>query len=310
MDIILSKPRGFCAGVDRAIQIVEEAIAVYNTPIYVRHEIVHNKSVVDRLKGLGAIFVEEVSEVPENSTVIFSAHGTATSVYNDAEKRNLRILDAACPLVKKVHKSVVRHHSKDVTIILIGHSGHPEVVGTTGQLPEGEVTIVGSVADVSTLSFTQDQPLAYTTQTTLSVDESIDIITALKKRYPQIQGPESGDLCYATTNRQAAIKEICQEIDILLVVGATNSSNSNRLRELGEKLGIDSYLIADETSLEFDWFHGKKQIGITSGASAPEYIVQQVIESLKSHCTIDSISERVTMEEKVKFSLPSELKKK
>ncbi|MGL1936974.1 MAG: 4-hydroxy-3-methylbut-2-enyl diphosphate reductase [Fibrobacterales bacterium] len=309
MDIILSKPRGFCAGVDRAIQIVEEAIAVYKTPIYVRHEIVHNKSVVDRLKELGAIFVEEVSEVPENSTVIFSAHGTATSVYKDAEERNLRILDAACPLVKKVHKSVVRHHAKEITVILIGHSGHPEVVGTTGQLPDGQVTIVGSVADVATLSFTQDQPLAYTTQTTLSVDESIDIITALKKRYPQIQGPDSGDLCYATTNRQAAIKEICQEIDILLVVGATNSSNSNRLRELGEKLGIDSYLIADEMDLNFDWFVAKKQIGITSGASAPEYIVQQVIERLKSHCTIDSISERVTMEEKVKFSLPSELKK-
>ncbi len=308
MKIILSKPRGFCAGVDRAIQIVEEAINVFKAPIYVRHEIVHNKDVVDRLKGLGATFVEEVDEIPENSTVIFSAHGTASSIYAEAKARNLKILDAACPLVIKVHKAVVKHNTQNTQIILIGHTGHPEVVGTTGQLPDGEVTVVGSVDDVSTLTFANDQPLAYTTQTTLSVDESKDIIGALKNKFPHIQGPESGDLCYATTNRQAAIKDICTEIDLLLVVGATNSSNSNRLRELGEKLGITSYLIANERDIDLDWFSTTKSVGITSGASAPEHIVQSVIQTLKDNFTIDSVSEHVTMEEKVKFSLPSELR--
>lgn len=307
MKIVLANPRGFCAGVDRAIHIVEKAIEKFGTPIYVRHEIVHNRFVVDRLKSLGAIFVDEVHEVPDGSTLVFSAHGVAISVYAEAKNRGLRVLDAACPLVKKVHSSAQRHHSGGAHVILIGHAGHAEVEGTMGQLPKGAMSRVGSVAEVEALNLSPDIALSYITQTTLSVEETRDIIAALRSRFPSIKGPEKGDLCYATTNRQSAVREISHMSDLLLVVGAKNSSNSNRLRELGAELGVQSYLIAAASDLRSEWFSGVSTVAITSGASAPEVLVQEVVSWISQRFAPVELENVVTMQENVKFSLPVEL---
>lgn len=306
--LILANPRGFCAGVDRAIHVVESALKKYGRPIYVRHEIVHNQFVVNRLRDLGAIFVDEIDQVPLGSTVIFSAHGVGEAVYREALARNLRVLDATCPLVKKVHSSAKKYHAEGCHVILIGHSGHAEVEGTLGQLPPGEITVVRSAEDIQALSFPENKPLAYITQTTLSVAETRDIIAALKKKYPHIHGPEKGDLCYATGNRQAAVEDLCKKgIDLLLVVGASNSSNSSRLRELGEEKGIQSRLIASVKDLQFDWFKDVLSVGLSSGASAPENLVQEVVAWICEKFEEIVIENWVTMKENVRFRLPPEL---
>lgn len=307
MKILLANPRGFCAGVDRAIHIVEKALAKYGKPIYVRHEIVHNKTVVDRLRQMGAVFIEEVDEAPEGSVVVFSAHGVAEAIYKHAESRNQRVLDASCPLVKKVHLGAQRQYSQGSHVILIGHAGHAEVVGTLGQLPVGSISLVGSVEDVENLIVPNDKTLSYVTQTTLSVDETREVIQALKARFPKIMGPEKGDLCYATTNRQAAVRVLCEEVQLLLIVGAANSSNSNRLRELGTMSGVQSYLIAGPQDLKPEWFQEVYQVGLSSGASAPEEVVQQVIAWIQEKFPQTEVESRVVMEEHVKFSLPREL---
>ena len=305
--LFLANPRGFCAGVDRAIHIVEGAIVKFGRPIYVRHEIVHNQFVVDRLRDLGAIFVEKIDDVPEYATVIFSAHGVAENVYQAAADRHLHVLDATCPLVKKVHSSAKRHFSKGRNLILIGHSGHAEVVGTVGQLPLGAITVVRSVEEVHKLQVADENALAYITQTTLSVAETRLIIDALHERFPSIVGPERGDLCYATGNRQAAVSELCTQVDLLLVVGASNSSNSSRLRELGEEKGIPSRLIASVRDLRLEWFEGVDSVGLSSGASAPEVLVQEVVEWIKNHFKGVDVIDWVTMKEQIKFQLPPEL---
>lgn len=303
MNILLAEPRGFCAGVDRAIQIVEKALEKFGAPIYVRHEIVHNKAVVEGLKEKGAIFVKEIAEVPHGASVVFSAHGVAEKVYEDAAEKELRIIDAACPLVKKVHKSAKRHDTKGRTIILIGHAGHPEVEGTMGQI-DGNMILVSSPEEVSTLDIEHTESLAYITQTTLSTDETIDIIEALKVKYPHIEGPTKGDMCYATTNRQLAVRELAESVDLLLVVGSSNSSNSRRLAELGEQLGVESYLIDSCDHIKTEWLEGKTKVGISSGASAPEHLVQGVVEWLKNNSSIEDVASSITMEENVKFNLP------
>ncbi len=306
MEIVLANPRGFCAGVDRAIQIVEKALEKFGTPLYVRHEIVHNKAVVDRLKSMGAIFVEKLEDVPTGSNVVFSAHGVAEEVYVEAKAKNLNIIDAACPLVKKVHFSAKRHDKRGLKVILIGHAGHPEVEGTMGQI-EGEMTLVSTAEEVESLTFTNDDRLAYITQTTLSIEETRDVIEALKVKYPDIMGPQKGDLCYATTNRQAAVRELATEVDLFLVVGSSNSSNSSRLRELASSMGVEAHLIDNKDHIEKSWFDGVKKVGISSGASAPEHLVQEVVEWVKANTESATISNSVTMEESVKFNLPQEL---
>jgi len=308
MKIVLANPRGFCAGVDRAVHIVEKAIEKYGTPIYVRHEIVHNKYVVDSLRQRGAIFVEEVDEVPEGSTVIFSAHGAAAEIYRKADDAKLRVIDATCPLVKKVHNSARRHEAAGSELVLIGHAGHAEVQGTIGQVQAGKIHLVASPQDVLNLDIAPDTPLAYITQTTLSVEETQGVIAELKTRFPHIKGPEKGDLCYATTNRQAAVRELCSQVDLLLVVGASNSSNSNRLRELGEECGVPSYLISEQQDIADDWFEGVETVGISSGASAPEVLVRGVIERLQSSFPVENVENLLVMEENVRFQLPEELK--
>lgn len=306
MNILLAEPRGFCAGVDRAIQIVEKALEKFGAPIYVRHEIVHNKAVVEDLKGKGAIFVKEIDEVPHGASVVFSAHGVAEKVYDDAAKKELRIIDAACPLVKKVHKSAKKHDSKGRTIVLIGHAGHPEVEGTMGQI-EGNMILVSSPEEVETAPINTEHDLAYITQTTLSTDETRGIIEALKAKYPHINGPTKGDMCYATTNRQLAVRELSASVDLLLVVGSSNSSNSRRLAELGSQLGVESYLIDSKDQIQSEWLSGKSKVGISSGASAPEHLVQGVVEYLKENTNVGTVEASVTMEESVKFSLPEVL---
>ncbi len=310
MELILAKPRGFCAGVERATVIVEKALEKYSSPIYVRHEIVHNKSVVENFKKKGVVFVEELSEVPSGSVVIFSAHGVAQSVYDDAGNRSLTIIDATCPLVKKVHFSVKKYNKKNVHVILIGHRQHVEVVGTLGQLPEGNVTLVESEEDVKKLSFPKDQPLAFATQTTLSIFETQGIIDALKNKYPDIMGPESGDLCYATTNRQKAVMDLARSVDVFLVVGSSNSSNSNRLREMADKEGVMAYLIDGSREFKPEYIEGHKKIGISSGASAPEYLVNELVEHLKNNYPINSVKEWMVIEEDVHFPLPLEFRPK
>ncbi len=305
--ILLAAPRGFCAGVDRAIEIVERALAKFGAPVYVRHEIVHNKYVVQELRDKGAVFVEELDEVPSGATVIFSAHGVPESVFADASGRNLTVIDAACPLVKKVHTSVKRHSGQGHHVVLIGHRGHPEVVGTMGQLPEGEVLVVGSVDDVRKLDVPPGTTLAYTTQTTLSVDETKDIIQELQNRFPGIAGPSRGDLCYATTNRQSAVRNMAPEVDVLLVIGSRSSSNTNRLRELGEKLGIASYLIDSAEEVDPAWFREAKTIGITSGASAPERLVQELVEHIQKLHPGTTVETWDGVSENVRFPLPKEL---
>ena len=305
--IVLATPRGFCAGVDRAIHVVEKAIEKFGTPIYVRHEIVHNKFVVDTLKGKGVVFVDELDQVPEGSVVIFSAHGVAERIYEEAKARNLQVLDASCPLVLKVHFSAKRHYNAGRHIILIGHAGHAEVEGTLGQLPEGAITLIRNEKDAETVEVPADKELAYITQTTLSVAETRKIIEALKRRFPEIIGPEAGDLCYATGNRQAAVLELCSVVDMLLVVGAKNSSNSSRLMELGLEQGLPSHLIADVNDLDPAWFEGIGSVGISSGASAPEVLVQGVVDWLKEKFGPVEVQNLVKLVENTKFNLPKAL---
>lgn len=305
--LILATPRGFCAGVDRAIHVVERAVEKFGTPIYVRHEIVHNKFVVDTLKDKGVVFVDELSQVSEGSVVIFSAHGVAERIYEEAKTRNLQVLDASCPLVLKVHFSAKRHYNAGRHIILIGHAGHAEVEGTLGQLPEGAITLIRNESDAETVVVPQDKELAYITQTTLSVAETRKIIDALKRRFPNIIGPEAGDLCYATGNRQAAVLELCSEVDMLLVVGAKNSSNSSRLMELGLEQGLPSHLIADVNDLDPTWFDGIETVGLSSGASAPEVLVQGVVDWLKEKFAPIEVKNLVKLVENTKFNLPKAL---
>ena len=303
--IVLATPRGFCAGVDRAIHVVEKAIEKFGTPIYVRHEIVHNKFVVETLKDKGV--VDELDQVPEGSVVIFSAHGVAERIYEEAKARNLQVLDASCPLVLKVHFSAKRHYNAGRHIILIGHAGHAEVEGTLGQLPEGAITLIRNEKDAEMVDVPADKELAYITQTTLSVAETRKIIEALKRRFPNIIGPDAGDLCYATGNRQAAVLELCSEVDMLLVVGAKNSSNSSRLMELGLEQGLPSHLIADVNDLDPAWFEGIDTVGLSSGASAPEVLVQGVVDWLKEKFGPIEVENLVKLVENTKFNLPKAL---
>jgi len=310
MEIILANPRGFCAGVDRAIEIVERAIEVFGAPIYVRHEVVHNRYVVDGLRNRGAVFVEELSEVPEKSTVIFSAHGVSKAIQKEAQERGLQVFDATCPLVTKVHIEVHQHANEGREIIFIGHAGHPEVEGTMGQYvnPNGGIYLVESPEDVETLQVKDPENLAYVTQTTLSIDDTQAVVNALKQRFPNIIGPRKDDICYATQNRQDAVKKLAGHCDVILVVGSPNSSNSNRLREIAEKLGRSAYLIDDADQLQRDWIDGAQKIGVTAGASAPEILVTKVISKLKEWGG-RTVMENRGIEEKVVFSLPKDLRR-
>ena len=305
LKIFLANPRGFCAGVDRAIEIVDLSLKAYGAPIYVRHEIVHSRHVVESLREKGAIFVEELNEVPDGSIVIFSAHGVAKAVWEEGRRRNLKIIDATCPLVIKVHNEVNRDYAHDFELILIGHAGHPEVVGTLGQIPD-KFHLVSSVEDVEKLEVENPLHLSYVTQTTLSVDECRDIVEALHRRFPGIKGPHQEDICYATQNRQNAVKELSRFVDIILVIGSPNSSNSNRLRELGERCGIPSFLIDSYRDIQPTWLNGVQAVGLTAGASAPEVLVSQVIKYLKEHGA-ESVEEMTVIEENVEFLLPKEL---
>ena len=305
MKIYLANPRGFCAGVDRAIEIVELSLKAYGAPIYVRHEIVHSRHVVNSLRQNGAVFVEELSDVPDNSIVIFSAHGVAKEVWDEANRRGLRVIDATCPLVIKVHKEVNRDHSQGYELILIGHAGHPEVIGTLGQVPD-KFHLVSSVGDVESLSVENHAHLSYVTQTTLSVDECRSIVAALNRRFPGIKGPHQEDICYATQNRQNAVKELAKLVDVILVIGSTNSSNSNRLRELGEHYGIPSHLIDSSDDIDPSWVKDAATVGISAGASAPEVLVTEVVDYLKQFGTSD-VQELTVVEEDVEFLLPKEL---
>jgi 4-hydroxy-3-methylbut-2-enyl diphosphate reductase len=308
MKIYLASPRGFCAGVDRAIDIVELSLKIYGAPIYVRHEIVHSRHVVNSLRQKGAVFVEELNQVPDGSIVIFSAHGVAKSVWEEARRRGLKIIDATCPLVIKVHNEVNRDHVQGYELILIGHAGHPEVIGTLGQIPD-KFHLVSSVGDVEKLQVENPRHLSYVTQTTLSVDECRDIVEALNRRFPGIKGPHQEDICYATQNRQNAVKELAKLVDVILVIGSPNSSNSNRLRELAEFCNIPSYLIDSSADIDPQWIANAKAVGITAGASAPEVLVTEVVEYLKrtSPHGVDAVEELTVIEEDVEFLLPKEL---
>jgi 4-hydroxy-3-methylbut-2-enyl diphosphate reductase len=303
LTVLLATPRGFCAGVDRAIQIVERAIAKYGAPVYVRHEIVHNRHVVDRLKSLGAVFVEELDECPPDRPVVFSAHGVPKAVPAEAKQRKMLYLDATCPLVSKVHVEAGRHFDAGREIVLIGHAGHPEVVGTMGQLPDGAVALIETVEDAR--SFTPRDPgnVAFVTQTTLSVDDTADIVAALRERFPAIAAPHKEDICYATTNRQEAVKQVAARSEVLLVLGSANSSNSVRLAEVGRRAGSAAYLIDDADGLDLDWIVGAKVVGVTAGASAPEVLVQGVIERLSRSFDV-SVEEIDAERETVSFKLP------
>ncbi|HUX19500.1 MAG TPA: 4-hydroxy-3-methylbut-2-enyl diphosphate reductase [Acidithiobacillus sp.] len=303
MDILLANPRGFCAGVNRAIQIVDRALELFGAPIYVRHEVVHNRHVVEDLRARGAIFVEELDEVPDAATVIFSAHGVPIAVRQNAAARGLSVFDATCPLVTKVHMEVKKYSRDGMEMVLIGHAGHPEVEGTMGQVEEGMMYLVSNVADVATLAPRNPEKLAYITQTTLSMDDTAEVIVALRARFPLIEGPKKDDICYATQNRQDAVKSLAPDVDILLVVGAPNSSNSSRLAELGTRLGTPTHLIEDAQQLHREWFDGVEKIGISAGASAPESLVQGIIDSLLSWGARIP-KETPGVEEKVTFSLP------
>jgi 4-hydroxy-3-methylbut-2-enyl diphosphate reductase len=305
LKIILARPRGFCAGVVRAIEIVERAIENFGPPVYVRHEIVHNRHVVESLRAKGARFVEELDEVPSGSITIFSAHGVAQSVEAHARERELRVIDATCPLVSKVHVEGRRYAAQGKTVILIGHAGHPEVEGTMGQV-SGGVMLVSTVDDVASLKVPDPEKVSYITQTTLSVDDTRMMIGALKARFPSIVGPDTKDICYATQNRQQALRELAQIVDILMVIGAGNSSNSNRLREIGSELGVPSYLIEDVTGLDPLWLSGVETIGITAGASAPDYLVQALIEALQQYRDVQ-LSTLAGVDEDIRFSLPQQL---
>jgi len=310
MNIYLANPRGFCAGVDRAIEIVERALEIFSAPIYVRHEVVHNRYVVNDLIQKGAIFVEELEEIPDGATVIFSAHGVSQKVRKRAQERDLRIFDATCPLVTKVHLEVARHEKNAEDVILIGHAGHPEVEGTLGQYktnPDSKIYLVETEEDVAKLEVSNPQALAYVTQTTLSVDDTKNIIDALRKKFPKIRGPRKDDICYATQNRQDAVRELADKVEVFLVIGSANSSNSNRLRELAEKQNVSAYLIDGVTDIDNDWFNNAKSIGVTAGASAPEILVVEVIDHLQNLFDSTIITnEKAT--ENVHFQLPKELR--
>jgi len=312
MQALLANPRGFCAGVDRAIDIVERALELFNAPIYVRHEVVHNKFVVDNLKAKGAIFIDEICDVPDDHTVIFSAHGVSQAVRKEAEDRGLRIFDATCPLVTKVHMEVIRHQKAGRETILIGHEGHPEVEGTLGQynknLEKGAIHLVENVRDVDQLNIAHPEELAFVTQTTLSMNDTADVIDALRNKFPKIQGPRKNDICYATQNRQEAVKLLATQCDLVLVVGSPNSSNSNRLREVSEKLGTPAYLIDNENEIEQKWFEGVKKVGVTAGASAPDVLVKQVIQHLRKS-GVSTVEELAGKEETIVFPLPKALQK-
>lgn len=304
--IFLAEPRGFCAGVDRAIEIVERAIKVYGAPVYVRHEIVHNRYVVEDLKAKGAIFIKKVSDAPDGALLIFSAHGVSKAVQASAKNRDLRVLDATCPLVTKVHLELLRHYERGDQVILIGHAGHPEVEGTMGQAPEGAVLLVSVPEDVPALDVKDPSKLAFVTQTTLSVDDTADVIDALRNHFPNIQGPKREDICYATSNRQTAVKDLAEKSDLILVIGSKNSSNSNRLKEVSKRCGTPAHLIDGVDDIDQAWLQGKEHIGITAGASAPEVLVQQVIDFLQQSGA--AVSSLKTVEENITFSLPSELR--
>jgi len=311
MDVLLANPRGFCAGVDRAIEIVKRAIETLGAPIYVRHEVVHNRFVVDDLKHRGAIFVEELDEVPDNATVIFSAHGVAQSVRVEAERRGLKVFDATCPLVTKVHLEVARQCRAGRDVILIGHEGHPEVEGTMGQWRReagaGRIYLVEDSQDVAALQIDQPENVAYTTQTTLSVDDTRTVIEALRAKFPAIQGPKNDDICYATQNRQDAVRELAARCDLVLVVGSINSSNSNRLRELAEREGVEAYLIDGAIEIDPKWVAGRQRIGVTAGASAPEVLVRGVIDRLRE-LGAGHVSDLDGEPENMVFALPKELR--
>jgi 4-hydroxy-3-methylbut-2-enyl diphosphate reductase len=306
LTLLIAAPRGFCAGVDRAIEIVERAIEKYGAPVYVRHEIVHNRYVVDSLKAQGAIFVEELDEVPDEAPVVFSAHGVPKSVPAEAQRREMIYVDATCPLVSKVHRQAERQIEKGQHIIFIGHEGHPEVIGTMGQVEDGEITLVETVEDVGKLTFSDDDALSYLTQTTLSVDDTADVIAALEERFPHIVGPKAEDICYATSNRQAAVKQIAPASDLVLVIGAPNSSNSLRLVEVSQRLGTEAYLIQRADEIQPEWLEGVGTLGLTAGASAPEMLVREVVKKLSA---VRKVEEKTIMaaEEKMVFKLPRQL---
>lgn len=305
MKVILAQPRGFCAGVVRAIDVVERALAQRSGPVYVRHEIVHNRHVVDDLKAKGARFVEDLADVPNGALTIFSAHGVSRAVEADAKTRRLNVVDATCPLVSKVHKQGQRYSSLGRAVILIGHAGHVEIEGTLGRIP-GPVYLVEDREDVASLDIPDDTPVAYITQTTLSVDDTRSTIEAVKSRFSDVIGPETRDICYATQNRQTAVRDLCRHVDVLLVVGASNSSNSNRLREIGAECGVPSYLVADGSEVDLDWLAGKKVVGVTAGASAPDVLVEEVIAAIGRLGPIE-IETLDGVEEKITFRLPPEL---
>ncbi|OIP99082.1 MAG: 4-hydroxy-3-methylbut-2-enyl diphosphate reductase [Zetaproteobacteria bacterium CG2_30_46_52] len=304
--VFLAQPRGFCAGVERAIEIVERSIEVFGAPVYVRHEIVHNKYVVEDLKQKGAVFIEEVNDAPDGALLIFSAHGVSKAVQEEGKLRGLRVMDATCPLVTKVHLELLRHYANGDQIILIGHAGHPEVEGTMGQAPQGAVLLVSEPEDVAQLVVNDETKLAFVTQTTLSVDDTKDVIEALQARFPHIQGPKREDICYATSNRQMAVKDLAAASDLVLVIGSTNSSNSNRLREVAEKAGCKAYLIENAQAITQGMLDGAENIGVTAGASAPEVLIQEVIDLLSAQDK-DILQIRQTIDEDVHFSIPKEL---
>ncbi|MFT3725108.1 MAG: 4-hydroxy-3-methylbut-2-enyl diphosphate reductase [Hyphomonadaceae bacterium] len=304
LKVLLAAPRGFCAGVDRAIQIVEQALAKWGAPVFVRHEIVHNAHVVKRLEAMGAVFVEELTECPDDRPVVFSAHGVPKVVPAEAQRRDMTYVDATCPLVSKVHAEAQRHERNGMHILLIGHEGHPEVVGTMGQIGPGAMTLIETVADAEAFTFADPSRLAYVTQTTLSVDDTKDIVATLRRRFPQMAEPRKDDICYATTNRQEAVKAIAQEAELVLVIGAANSSNSVRLKEVAERSGADAaHLIASADNIDWAWFKGVATLGLTAGASAPETLVQGVIAACRARFNV-SVQEVITAQEDVVFRIP------
>ena len=305
--IMLANPRGFCAGVDRAINIVERALELFGAPIYVRHEVVHNKFVVDNLRAKGAVFIEELADVPPGATLIYSAHGVSKAVQQEAAERGFRVFDATCPLVTKVHREVARLDEHGYQIIMIGHAGHPEVEGTMGQLPPGSMLLVETAADVAALEVRNPDKLAHVSQTTLSIDETKEIIDALRVRFPNIRSPHKEDICYATTNRQEAVKQLAAASDVVVVVGSPNSSNSNRLREVAAQHGVDAYMVDNAGYLKKEWFAGKERVGITAGASAPEVLVQEVVDTVHGW-GFETVREGEGEEESIVFVLPKELR--
>ncbi|WP_019625812.1 4-hydroxy-3-methylbut-2-enyl diphosphate reductase [Thioalkalivibrio sp. ALJT] len=311
MQAQLANPRGFCAGVERAIEIVERALEIYGAPLYVRHEVVHNRHVVGRLTDAGVVFVDELDAVPDGQVVIFSAHGVPRRVQQEAERRGLTVFDATCPLVTKVHLEVARYAREGREVVLIGHAGHPEVEGTLGQFDHsqgGRMMLVETVADVADLEVANPDRLAFVSQTTLSMDDTAEVIDALTARFPKIEGPRKMDICYATQNRQDAVKDLAKQCDLLLVVGSKNSSNSNRLAEIGARMGVESHLVDGASDIETDWLQGKQRIGVTAGASAPEVLVNEVLERLRAH-GVDTVSELSGREETVTFSIPVPLRR-